>query len=269
MQLMTPPRRHALCLIPLLTMLVFTGGCGLLFGGSPSAVNTQLRKEKDALKKQTEDLQQQLAAREVEVKALREQTSSLPTLSHERLSRLFTTHGLKLGRLTGGWDRDPRTPGDEGIMVHVSPLDEDGQALKAAGAFTIEAFDLANPADTLVGRWTFDVQAARKSWRGNFLDYNYVLECPWQQKTPRHGELTLKVTFLDELTQTPFHAQQVVKVNVPDATQPATTQPAMTQPATRPVGATRGAVSGAMDVRRVQRYSPSVLNGEAGIPAPL
>jgi hypothetical protein len=245
------PLRQAFRIFPLLALLLFTGGCGLVFG-RPPAINIQLRKDKDALRKSVEDLQRQLAAKEAEVKALREKTSPLPTLSHDRLTRLFTTHSLKLGRQTGGWDRDPHSPGDEGLVVHVSPLDEEGQALKAAGAFTIEAFDLADAAEPLVGRWEFDLQAARKSWRGNFLDYNYVLECPWQQKPPSHAELTLKVTFLDDLTQTPFHAQQVVKVNLPGSTQPVTTQPAATQPATRPGGATRGPLSGALDAPRAR-----------------
>jgi hypothetical protein len=217
---MTPAARRLLRIVPLLALLGSAGGCGLLFGGSPSSANIKLRKENEDLRQQIKEIQQQLTAREAEVTSLRERTPSLPTLADARLSKLFTTHSLKLGRLTGGWDRDPRTPGDEGLIIHASPLDEDGQAIKAAGTFTVEAFDLAEK-ETLVGKWKFDLASARKSWRGNFLDYNYVLQCPWKERRPRHPELTVKVTFLDELTQTPFHAQQVAKVVLPATTQPA------------------------------------------------
>jgi len=215
---MTPAAR-LFRLVPLLALLCGAGGCSLLFG-NPSAANIQLRKDKEALRKQIDELQQKLAARDAELGALREHIPTVPTLPPDRIASLFTTHSLKLGRLTGGWDKDPRQPGDEGIIVHVSPLDEDGQAIKAAGAFTVDAFDLAEQ-QPLVGRWDFDQAAARKAWRGNFLDYNYVLECSWKDRRPRHTELTLKITFLDELTQMEFHTQQVVKVILPATTQPA------------------------------------------------
>lgn len=216
--------RRSFFLLALAPLLLMVGGCALL-GGSPSAANIALRKQVQTLNGQITSLKQQVSGQDEVIKGLRERSGTLPTLPPDRLSNLWTTHGLKFGRLTGGWDRDLKAEGDEGIKVYVAPTDEDGQAIKMAGSFTIELFDLADTSQPSIGTWKFDVVAARKAWRGMLMDYNYVLECPWQNRVPTHPELTLKVTFVDELTQTPFHAQQVITVKVPTGTTRPATQP--------------------------------------------
>ena len=110
------------------------------------------------------------------------------------------------------------------MKVYIAPIDNEGQPIKMSGSFSVEAFDLADTASPLIGTWTFAVDSVRKKWRGSFLDYNYVLDCPWQSRVPTHEELTLKITFVDELTQAPFKIQTVVKVKLP--TMQPTTAPA-------------------------------------------
>ena len=191
--------------------------------GSPNKANIELRKQIQTLESQNAQLRQQHAGDQQVIAGLRDRQGSLPTLPATRLSELFTTHGLQFGRLTGGADLDPGKPGDEGLAIYVVPIDESGEKLKAAGSFDVEAFDLADPQHPLVGHWHFDMQQTRAAWSGVLLEYNYVLICPWQSVIPRHPDLTVKVTFLDALTQTPFTAQRLVRVNPPPApiTQPA------------------------------------------------
>lgn len=207
---MSPSRLLSLLLLPALLPL---GGCA--FGTSPSAVNIDLRKKNQALEAKVAELEAKSAADQQVIAGLRESRPTIPTLPADRLARLYTTTGLELGRLTGGLDADGAKAGDEGVKVYIAPIDAGNQPIKMSGSFTIEAFDLADPASPLVGKWTFDVEQVRKRWRGSFLDYNYVLECPWQDRVPAHDELTLKITFLDELTQTTFKAQTVVRVALP------------------------------------------------------
>jgi hypothetical protein len=220
-------RRSQILLCVLLPLLAPTGGCAL-FGGSPDAANIKLRKENQALKTQVEDLKRQSEANAALARSLQQSRPVLPALPSERLENLFTTRGLKFGRLTGGADLDRSRPGHEGIRVYVVPTDQTGEVLKAAGSFTVEAFDLAKPNAPLVGTWKFDLEEARKSWSGFLMDYNYVLVAPWQERVPEHPELTLKVTFFDELLQLPFSAQTKVNVNLP----PKGTS--TTRPGTRP-----------------------------------
>jgi hypothetical protein len=203
--------RTMLCV---LCLLAPCGGCKI-FGGSPDAANIKLRKENQALAAQVEELKQQAAANAALAHSLQANRPTVPALPTERLEKLWTTRGLKFGRLTGGADIDRSRPGHEGIKVYVAPTDQSGEEIKAAGSFTVEAFDLAKPQAPLVGTWKIDVDQARKSWSGYLMDYNYVLTLPWQDKVPENPELTLKVTFFDELLQLPFSAQQRVMVELP------------------------------------------------------
>jgi hypothetical protein len=181
---------------------------------SPNTVNIELRKRNQELVEKIAELEKAREADAATIKSLEGRVGTIETLPKERLDRLFTVNGLSVGRLTGGWDADPARAGDEGVKVYAVPEDQDGESLKAAGAFTVEAFDLANTAKPLVGKWEFDVAASREAWNGTAFSKQYVLKCPWQGGPPGHSELTIKVTFRDELTGRQFHAQRVAKVRL-------------------------------------------------------
>lgn len=187
-------------------LALFVGGCS----GRPNQANIQLRKENQQLRDQIASLTRERNTARAEVEGLKERQGTLPTLPAERLDRLFTVSGIRLGRLTGPSDLDPSTPGNEGLKVYVTPIDGAGQKLKAAGSFVVEAFDLAAEENRRVGRWEFDVEQAKESWMGVLMRYEYVLICPWE-KPPANPELTVKVTFIDELTGRRFTEQTVVK----------------------------------------------------------
>jgi len=190
------------------TALLFVAGCG-----SPSAANIELRKQNQDLQDKITTLTRAREADAATISALQQKVGTLPTLPQDRLEKLFTTHGLKLGRLTGGADLDRSKPGDEGVKVYADPTDDDGDPIKAAGSFVIEAFDLASKLPER-GKWTFDTDQTRKCWNGSFLSHQYVLTCPWQSPV-QHEELTVKVTFRDELTGREFHTQKVIKIKLP------------------------------------------------------
>ena len=195
--------------------------------GSPSAANIQLRKENSSLRNELDVTKRQRAADLATIKAMQRQNPSVPNLDTDRLEKLFTAHGLQFGRLTGGADLDPQKPGQDGLKVYVVPTDASGEQLKAAGSFTVEAFDLdAKPAR--IGSWYFDTDQAMALWVGGGLIYDYVLPCPWQT-VPEHRKLMVKATFTDELTRREFSAEKKVELpRLPTASTPPTassTQP--------------------------------------------
>jgi hypothetical protein len=149
----------------------------------------------------------------------------VPTLPADRLDKLFTVHGIKIGRLTGG---NPATrPGnpDEGIKVYLSPIDQTGEEIKATGTLEVEAFDLEFSDNNRIGRWVIDPNTLKSRWRSLGMLEAYVIELPWQQQ-PQHPKLALKIRFRDELTG-----------RVYDAIREITVRPPTTKPATRTVGA--------------------------------
>ncbi len=189
-------------------MVVLLTGCG-----RPSAANIELRRQNQELRDQLDALERQREADLATIRLLEGSRETLPTLPQERLDRLFTTHSLRFGRLTGGARLNRDASVDDALKVYVVPLDAARDELKAAGSFTVEAFDLAQPESPLVGRWTFDTEEAKKHWYGDALLYEYVLPCPLE-RAPAHEELTLRVTFVDELTQRTFEAQKIVRVTI-------------------------------------------------------
>src|SRR5687768_4745096 len=172
---MIRPAPHILlvvCLAPALS------GCFLIKG--PDKANITLRKENQDRQARIAELERQTTADAAMIRSLQERTGTLPTLPLDRLQRLFTTHDVNLGRLTGGADLDPGKPGHEGLKIYATPVDQTGDQLKAAGAFTIEAFDHARGEGSKIGTWTFDAAASRGAWSSVLNRYNYVLTCPWQ-----------------------------------------------------------------------------------------
>lgn len=190
---------------------------------TPNKANIALRKQNAALREEVASLKMAHASDTAAIRRLERNATTVPVLPHDRVENLFTAHGLRLGRLTGGWDGDVSKPGDEGLQVYLVPTDQDGDEIKAAGSFVIDAFDLSKGSGVRLSRWEIPTEEASQKWLGNALQYGYIFELPWQ--TPPSGEeVTIRVTFTDELTRRTFTAQRAVKVSLPPApaTQPIT-----------------------------------------------
>ncbi len=196
--------------IAALAVVIAAGGCG-----KPSRANIELRKQNSALRDEVAALRVARQGDAASIRALEERKGTSPTLPQDRLERLFTVHGLNLGRLTGGADLDPARPGDEGLKVYAVPTDAQGDLLKASGAFVVEAFDLSRGSDAFLGKWEFDTAQARDLWSGGGLMYGYVLTCPWQETLPTTGRLLVHVVFVDELTGRSVEAQTRVRIKPP------------------------------------------------------
>jgi hypothetical protein len=193
----------------LLSFCLLLSGCS----GSPSAANIQLRKENQKLAAERDQLKVQHTGDAASILAVESKTGIKPALSADRLDKLFTAHALSLGRLTAGHSTAGASY-DDGLVVYAVPIDEDGEPIKAAGRFKAEAFDLKLPDHPLIGSWSFGLDQTRKLFYAHLSLYTYILQCPWQT-VPLNRELTLHVTFTDELTGRQLSAQQVVHVNPP------------------------------------------------------
>jgi outer membrane murein-binding lipoprotein Lpp len=181
--------------------------------GGPNQANIVLRKENQQLNLQMDDLKRQDYALQAQIAAIQSRPgATTQELPESRLDELFTTHGLEFGRATGGFSNNPYPP-DQMVQVFVVPTDESGQALKAAGSFRIQLFDLAEP-KTQIGQWDYSTEQARQHWYGQAFLYTYQFDCPWQI-IPQHANLLLKVTFTDALTGRQFSIDKNITVKPP------------------------------------------------------
>ena len=189
-------------------MAVLVTGCG-----KPNRGSIDLRKSLQARDREIADLHRRRAADAASLAAVQSGRPVVDSLPSDRLEKLFTTSGIRLGRLTGGANLSGDRSGfHDGLKVYVVPHDETGDELKAGGAITVEAFDLASE-QARVGEWRFSAAEAKALWNGHAMLYEYVVPCKWQTP-PKQPELTLKVTFQDELTGRSFTAQTIVRVKL-------------------------------------------------------
>lgn len=139
-----------------------------------------------------------------------EQITTLQGLGPQRLENLVTVDRIALGRFTGGYDGDGDGDAD-GVKVFLRPIDADGVPLKAAGEVTIALFDLPGEGEKLAEH-RFGVDRLGEHFRHGPLIYHYSFECPWSDRPPSAGEVTVRAAFVELLTGRTFSAQTLVKV---------------------------------------------------------
>jgi len=113
----------------------------------------------------------------------------------EDANALYRAVDLKFFTLmTGGWDRDA-APGDEGIMVALTPVDEHGDLVKLPGDVEIELFDMTRDGDDQrLGIWRLSAEEVRASWYKGLIGSGFVVRLPWQRR-PGSEKLTLHARF--------------------------------------------------------------------------
>lgn len=175
----------------------------------------QLHFRIDELRAQVTQLSDQQIQDAETIEALDQQIANLQTLGPRRLDKLFTVHRIQFAKRTGGIDLDGQ-PGDEGVVVYLQPVDENGSVLKAAGSARVQVFDLQAPSgQQLVGEYQVDVEQMAGLWNDRLMTRHYSIRCPWpQQNPPQHSQLTVRAEFTDYLTGRTFHAQAAVNVQL-------------------------------------------------------
>ncbi len=209
-----------------LPILSLSCAAALLFAGcaKPNPVTIQLRKENQRLEKKIDSLRLQNDASLARIATLESQTTPIATLPHSRLQQLFTVHSIEIGRQTGGYKTDPDLPAHQALRIYLTPYDETGEAIKATGQLVVEAYDLAMPLDNRIGRWVFEPLHLKEAWRSLGPLHAFVLNAPWQT-IPRHPDITLKVSFRDELTGRTFSAVKDIRLIPPHPTTQPTSKP--------------------------------------------
>lgn len=191
-----------------MAVLLGTGGCLFVPKQQLDQANEQLEQARGELRKLTESRDGLQAVVIDQQKQLR----SLQRLGSARLEKLFHVEKIQLGRYTGPVDTDDDGSQD-GIKVFLRPLDREGHTIKAAGDVKIRLFDLAaDPNENLIGEYNWTAEKIADQWSGSFMTYHFSFVCPWKSGPPRHGEITVRVEFVDYLTGRNFAAQKVCKV---------------------------------------------------------
>jgi len=189
---------------------VLASGCDGAGAGSGRVTEIQ------ALRDKIETQQRKLVAKDEQVQAQASLIQELQGLTGPRsLDRLVHVSRIELERLTGGYD-DDHDGVDEGVVVYLRLIDQDGDTIKAAGGVQIRLIDLAKPEGSqLVGHVELSPAALHPMWFGRLMTSHYTIRVPWSGDAERaeHESITVHVRFTDLLSGQSFEAQEVVEVS--------------------------------------------------------
>jgi len=163
---------------------------------------------------EVKQLQSDLAQAKQSNQQLTEQINVLRGVSQDRWSHLVRVSKIEFGRFTRG-DNDDDNVSDNGVIVYLQLLDKEGDKIKAAGEVTLELWDLAADKEKSAGRWGYGPEQLPEHWLGGPMANHYKFLLTWPaDKSPQHGNLTLKCRFTDALSGEVFEIQKMIEVSV-------------------------------------------------------
>ncbi len=197
--------------------LLALAGCAAR--GNLEALESELRQQEDlrvALEDRMSRLESELRVAQSDADTLRSQLakSGRQTLPMEQSQALHRASKLTLHSLmTGGWDSDP-APGDEGLTVLLSPVDEHGDLVKLGGDIELELLDLSQSGERQqLGSWSIPRDEVADLWHKGLLGSGFLVRVPWQS-IPQSERLTV-VARLKTVDGRKFDATHQVVVTPP------------------------------------------------------
>ncbi len=188
-------------------LLAVAAGCGNAGSGASltEEINT-LRQERTQLTRQFEQSKSENEQLEEHIQFL---TGLPPEAKLEYIDRL---QRIKIGGYTNLYDKN-KDGRKEKLIVHIQPIDHDGDIIKAAGAVDVQLWDLnKDNGQALLAQWHFEPNELKKLWSAKFLTTSYRFTFDVADKIDEFEEpLTVKATFTDYLTGKVFKEQKVIK----------------------------------------------------------
>ena len=197
----------AFCLLSSILCLLLVSGCQK--ANEDTAWIVQMKQ----LTQQNEQLQEQVDQSKTENKKLKEQVQVLSDLPEDvRGENLYSIERITIGRLSGFFDKD-KDGKREKMIVYMTPVDKQGDGIKATGAANVQLWDLNKPnGEALIGEWDLEPDELKKSWFKTLVAVNYRLAFDISDTVKSFDEqLTARITFTDYLSGKVFKAQRVIQ----------------------------------------------------------
>jgi len=195
--------------------LLCTCALMLLFIGCENDRSKQisLTDQIEILKRDKTQLQNQIEQSRAENEQLKGQIQVLSGLPEQvKGENLYCLESVKITRYTNLYDKD-KDGKKETLIVYVQPIDQNGDAIKAAGSVDVELLDLNKPdGPAVLGKWKVTAEELKKTWFKTILTLNYRLTFDVAGKVEDFKDpLTVTITFTDHLTGKVFKEQKVIK----------------------------------------------------------
>jgi hypothetical protein len=166
---------------------------------------TKIISEEMELKAQVEQLQKE----NERLKQENETLSMLP--GDKRADAIYKLQRVDIGRFTGIYREDTNST-NESLIVYVQPVDETGDAIKAAGKVEIQLWDLNKPeSQSMLGQWMIEPNDLKTMWFDSIASTGYRFKYNMPTTVNAGEPLTVRVTFTDYLSGRVLTEQKTIK----------------------------------------------------------
>lgn len=285
------PRAGAQRLLVAALLLLTLAGCR---SARQELLEIELRdreRELEQLKAKQSSLESDYRALELELEALQRKLAKEQQPAASPSGAIIFVKRITLGRLSGGYRKDPKATFDDALQVLIEPRDADDAVVKAPGSVRIEVFEVSPQGiKTPLSHWELTARELRGTWDAPLIGgpaYRVIL--PWKA-APSTQMIRILVRFTG-MDGAVFEAERDAQVTPPGPRRPrpsppmqppseqppASFEPPLTPPAVLPPTATLSAPTTVLgDAPLIQgqprrpgsRRNQAVLVPEQPLPAP-
>jgi hypothetical protein len=193
------PRQYATWTLSLTTICLtawFVSGCGV---GSARKNPHEIKVQK--IEREKTELMRDLQQARAENEQLAEQIKALSALPKDNHANPYALTSISITKYSNFYDKDDDGKREK-FIVYFTPIDPDGDALKASGAVNVQLWNLDNlNGQALLDQWQVEPDSLRHMWFDTLVSagYRLVFDTPEKLDILAHP-LTVKVTFTDYLT---------------------------------------------------------------------
>lgn len=206
--------------LPAATLLAI-GYLGLLPGCImpnyvPAAKFQAVQRELQTANEKNQLLETQAVAQQQTIRSLRSQIEQIRDVNGDPEEVLIVPVRIELASRCGGYD-DDGVAGDDGIVLHIQPIDRDHHVVKSAGTLTVRLLDPLNPPGHVeYGTYDWEWERLRDKWYGRLMTNHFTVKCPWGKgHPPAHDEIFVHVVFTELITGKPLTATAKLEIAVP------------------------------------------------------
>ena len=191
----------------LLFAAVLVGGCGI---GSERVSPLEMKvRDLEQEKTRLTGLLEQCRIETEQVKAQVKALAVLPQDKQE--NRFYALSAVKIARFTDFYDKNEDGKREK-LIVYLQPVDQAGDAIKTAGAVSVQLWNLSNPSgQALLGQWQVQPGELYNLWFNALAStaFRLTFDAPVTPEVLAQP-LTVKTTFTDYLTGQVFTDQFVI-----------------------------------------------------------
>jgi cell division protein FtsB len=209
-----PPRPSSIILSSIVIFFLTSAICFLTLAGCNKAnEKAQLLDKIDQLTEQNAQLTSRIEQTESQNRQLTEQVNVLSSLPEKiKSEKLYTLKKINIHRFTGFYDKN-NDGKKETLIVHLQPIDEQLDVIKAIGEVNVQLWDLNQPEDqALIRQWNIGPEELQKTWITSMFTISYRLPFNVSKIVENFDKpYTVKVKFTDYMSGRIFENQTVIK----------------------------------------------------------